>query len=219
MLPHFGAGLKTIILTSHTQPANCEIIRQRPGTILLPAPLHISETDAFGVNAPTISTTMALALGDALAIAVAREMHSNIASVFHKNHPGGAIGAAIQAPKRLAEYAVSLIDMPEVGSEGTASQVVLKAFQSQAGWVRCGGDVVVSPRRIKNLGEGDMKELASSVTGLMVPRKEWIPVSAEMELEAAKDWVHRMGFAEDAILVTMDEDEACGVVEMGEIMA
>ncbi|CZR70278.1 related to arabinose 5-phosphate isomerase [Phialocephala subalpina] len=178
LLPHFDTSLPTIIMTSHTLPSTCEIIEQRPGTILLPAPLHISETDAFGVNAPTISTTMALALGDALAIAVSRELHANIASVFHKNHPGGAIGAAIQAPKKLSDFAISLIDMPEVSSSFTASQVVLKAYQSATGWVRLGGDVAVSPRRIKKLGEKEMEEFAKNVRGLMVPRKEWIAVSA-----------------------------------------
>jgi D-arabinose 5-phosphate isomerase GutQ len=219
LLPHFDANLPTIIMTSHTHPSNCEIIKQRPGTILLPTPLHISEKEAFSVNAPTISTTITLALGDALAIAVSKELHSNIQNVFHKNHPGGAIGAAIQAPKKLADFAISLIDMPEVNSAVTADQVVLKAFKSTTGWVRLGGDVVISPRRIKKLGDSDMKELAQDVRGLMVSRKDWIAVSAEMDLDSAKEWVRRMGYPEDTILVTMDEDEACGVVEVGEIMA
>jgi D-arabinose 5-phosphate isomerase GutQ len=225
LLPHFDTSLPTIIMTSHTHPSNCEIIKQRPGTILLPAPIHISETDAFGVNAPTISTTMALSLGDALAIAVSREQHSNLASVFHKNHPGGAIGAAIQTPKRLSDIAISLIDMPEVSSTFTFSQVLLSAYQSQTGWARQGGDVVVSPRRIKKLQATDMKEPAMCVQGLMVPRSEWISVSADLDLAEAVEWIESMRrsvggakFADDAILVTIDEDEACGVVEIGEVM-
>ncbi|TVY50945.1 Arabinose 5-phosphate isomerase KdsD [Lachnellula cervina] len=218
LLPHFDTSLPTIIMTSHTHPSNCEIIKQRPGTILLPAPIHISETDAFGVNAPTISTTMALALG-------APSPSPNLASVFLKNHPGGAIGAAIQAPKKLSDIAISLIDMPEVSSSFTFSRVLLSAYQSETGWARQGCDVVVSPRRIKKLQATDMEEPAVCVRGLMVPRCEWIPVSADMDLAEAAEWIERMRrsggearFGDEGILVTMDEDEACGVVEIGEVL-
>ncbi|TVY65561.1 Arabinose 5-phosphate isomerase KdsD, partial [Lachnellula suecica] len=228
LLPHFNISLPAIIMTSHTHPSNCEIIQQRPGTVLLPAPLHVSETEAFGVNAPTISTTMAIALGDALAIAVSRELHANVASVFLKNHPGGAIGAAIPGPSKskLSSIAVSLVDMPEINRTHTVSQVLLKAYQSGSEWVRQGGDVVVSPRRIKKLEPEDMGEAAMFVPGLMVPRSEWIPISADLDLAAAVEWIHSMRrsvesarFGDDAILVTMDEDEACGVVEIGDVMA
>lgn len=69
--------------------------------ILLPAPIHEDEESSFGVNAPTSSTTVALSLGDALAIATARKLHSatgkSPAEVFRGFHPGGAIGAAAAA--------------------------------------------------------------------------------------------------------------------------
>jgi hypothetical protein len=66
--------------------------------ILLPAPIHEDEDASFGVSAPTSSTTVALSLGDALAIATARKLHTapgkGPAEVFRGFHPGGAIGAA-----------------------------------------------------------------------------------------------------------------------------
>lgn len=66
--------------------------------ILLPAPIHENEESSFGVSAPTSSTTVALSLGDALAIAAARRLHTTPgrgpAEVFKSFHPGGAIGAA-----------------------------------------------------------------------------------------------------------------------------
>jgi hypothetical protein len=66
--------------------------------ILLPAPIHEDEDASFGVCAPTSSTTVALSLGDALAIATARKLHTapgkGPAEVFRGYHPGGAIGAA-----------------------------------------------------------------------------------------------------------------------------
>lgn len=70
--------------------------------VVLPAPIPISEVDCLGIAAPTASTTVALALGDALAVVVGRELHGGVegvASVFARNHPGGAIGAAMSASR------------------------------------------------------------------------------------------------------------------------
>ncbi|KAH6840628.1 hypothetical protein B0I37DRAFT_219437 [Chaetomium sp. MPI-CAGE-AT-0009] len=94
LLPHLDMSLPLILLTSHTRPETCDLIRHRPDTILLPAPVHESETASFGVAAPTTSTTVALTVGDALAVVVSRELFPSVASVFSRNHPGGAIGAA-----------------------------------------------------------------------------------------------------------------------------
>jgi len=49
--------------------------------------------------APTTSTTVALALGDALAVATAGYLHEGLegresSAVFGRNHPGGALGKA-----------------------------------------------------------------------------------------------------------------------------
>ncbi|KAL8403445.1 hypothetical protein RB594_008632 [Gaeumannomyces avenae] len=77
---------------------------EAPGApvVVLPAPIPVSEVDCLGIAAPTASTTVALALGDALAVVVGRELHGGVegvASVFAKNHPGGAIGAAMSASR------------------------------------------------------------------------------------------------------------------------
>lgn len=92
LLPHFSSSLPLLIITSHTRPYTCAIFNQRPDAILLPAPIHESELNSFGVPTPTTSTTVALAVGDALAIAISDELHPNPAKVFFKYHPGGAIG-------------------------------------------------------------------------------------------------------------------------------
>lgn len=101
LLPHLPAPVPVIALTSHTHPATCPLLSLHGPAgmgILLPAPIHEDEESSFGVCAPTSSTTVALALGDALAIATARKLHSatgkSPAEVFRGFHPGGAIGAA-----------------------------------------------------------------------------------------------------------------------------
>lgn len=96
LLPHFNSSLQLLVITSHTCPHTCAIFNQRPDAILLPAPIHESELSSFGVPTPTTSTTVALALGDALAIVISDELHPSAAEVFFKYHPGGAISQAVK---------------------------------------------------------------------------------------------------------------------------
>ncbi|OQD61847.1 hypothetical protein PENPOL_c015G01878 [Penicillium polonicum] len=104
LLPHLPATVPVIALTSHTHPASCPLLSLHGPSgmgILLPAPIHEDEESSFGVSAPTSSTTVALSLGDALAIATARKLHTatgkSPAEIFRGFHPGGAIGAAAAA--------------------------------------------------------------------------------------------------------------------------
>jgi len=95
-LQHVPVSLPLIALTSYATPSTCPLFYLRPPntTILLPTPIPTSEETSFGVAAPTTSTTVALTLSDALALAVARRLHLNPSAVFKRNHPGGAIGFA-----------------------------------------------------------------------------------------------------------------------------
>ena len=90
-------------MTSHTRTADCPLFRDRPNGILLPAPIHELEEVSFGVCAPTTSTTVAIAVGDMLALAVAEALHQDeTRHVFKRNHPGGAIGAkGLQVEQKL----------------------------------------------------------------------------------------------------------------------
>ncbi|KAJ5287339.1 hypothetical protein N7478_003025 [Penicillium angulare] len=101
LLPHIPTSVPIIALTSHTEPSECPLLSLHVPSgmgILLSAPIHEDEEASLGVSAPTSSTTVALCLGDALAIAIARKLHTapdkGPAEVFKSHHPGGAIGAA-----------------------------------------------------------------------------------------------------------------------------
>lgn len=113
VLPHLDPTLPLVLLTGAPQHGrHCDVVRQRPDAIVLPSPVHELETASFGLAAPTTSTTAALAVGDALALVCAGELHggpppsargahppmpfgmNRVASVFARNHPGGAIGAS-----------------------------------------------------------------------------------------------------------------------------
>lgn len=107
VIPFLSDGVEVIAMTGQTRREECGLLAAWEGDgvrngVLLPAPVHEREEVSFGVAAPTTSTTVALAVGDMLAMAVAEEMHGRgKREVFERNHPGGAIGMA--AEKRMAK--------------------------------------------------------------------------------------------------------------------
>ncbi|OJJ86134.1 uncharacterized protein ASPGLDRAFT_65290 [Aspergillus glaucus CBS 516.65] len=112
-LPHIPPTVPIIAITSHTHPSTCPLVSfQSPDmAISLPAPIHEDEESSFGLSAPTSSTTVALALGDALALATAQRLHKppdrGPAEVFKSFHPGGAIGAATAAMTPMSMLSTS----------------------------------------------------------------------------------------------------------------
>jgi D-arabinose 5-phosphate isomerase GutQ len=97
VLEHVPASIPVLALTSQLKSSECALLRERPNGILLPAPIHEKEDVSFGVCAPTTSTTVTIAVGDMLALALAEAIHSDkTRAVFKKNHPGGAIGEKVR---------------------------------------------------------------------------------------------------------------------------
>lgn len=115
VLPHLPSTVTIIAITAHRDPATCPLLSSAGSrtTILLPAPVHEHEEISFGIPAPMTSTTVALAIGDALALATARKLHAQPgrgpAEVFREFHPGGAIGASFASTS------------PKMGSDSWAS--------------------------------------------------------------------------------------------------
>ncbi|KAH7056971.1 hypothetical protein B0J12DRAFT_709024 [Macrophomina phaseolina] len=94
VLPHLRADTPVLALTGHPDRESCPLLVGRDNAVLLPAPIHVSEESSFGVSAPTTSTTVAMAIGDMLALTAAERIYEDEKSrVFKRNHPGGAIGA------------------------------------------------------------------------------------------------------------------------------
>ncbi|KGQ03666.1 putative phosphosugar isomerase [Beauveria bassiana D1-5] len=183
VLPHLDESLPTILMTSHTRPDACEFIKRRPGTILVPAPVHEPERVSFGVSAPTTSTTAALALGDALAMTAAHELHPDVAAAFAKNHPGGAIGRHAAANRRW------LGPHPRRGDTAAAS-LLRAGYASKHGWVRVGEDIA-APRRLRGLRDDDLFQplgkLRSGGGGLLVSCHDLLAMSAETTVRQARD--------------------------------
>ncbi|KAJ2970037.1 hypothetical protein NUW58_g9818 [Xylaria curta] len=142
-----------------------------PGAILLPAPIHESETVSFGISAPTTSTTVALALGDALAVVVSQELHTSVSSVFARNHPGGAIGASFSKPRTMRELAVPVAEIASL----TGSIADLS-----------GADVLKAGYESSHVADGAK---LTDIPELMVPRSEWLSIGADTRISQAARWI------------------------------
>ncbi|ROV94537.1 hypothetical protein VMCG_08192 [Cytospora schulzeri] len=240
LMPHLDPRLPLVVLTGQQDPEApvvTERRRQARGgqTVLLPAPVHESETASFGVSAPTTSTTMALAVGDALALTCARELNppavGGMAATFGRNHPGGAIGATYQAAPSsslsssslsssssltVRDVMVPFADITCLSSSGgghdntAATQVrggdVLRAaYACKTGWVRV-GEVVVSPSRIRRMTSAELALGVAQMPWLGVaPDGFFVSIGAGTRLDDAGRWLRARMMVEDGE-EDLDED-------------
>ncbi|KAL9568200.1 hypothetical protein ACKAV7_007586 [Fusarium commune] len=220
MLPHIDESLPTIILTSHTSPETCEFINHRPNTILLPAPIPEPEKISFGVSAPTTSTTVALAVGDAIAVTAAKEINASIAAVFAKNHPGGAIGAAARQPRTIKDIAVSWYDIPvapesEGGSLGF--DLLRAGLDSVTGWVRV-QDRVASPGTIRKISRDDLNKSLEELPDALMSKALMLSLSSETPIRQARDILKNMQLSPNDENLACGRESAIAVMEKGEIV-
>ncbi|MCJ1392887.1 hypothetical protein MMC18_005759 [Xylographa bjoerkii] len=241
LLQHIPLHHPLLVITSHTHPSTCPLFAGRPlsNCVLLPAPIPVSETTSFGVPAPTTSTTTALVLSDALAIAVARRLYPTPADVFHKYHPGGAIGATVQrnGPRRMGDIAVQVADVPIAqkhkhplsGPTLTALDILLAAARSPSGWVRVSSDTIIAPRQIQKLGSPEQLDYPVHTLDddVVVEKGDWISVPAASTVEEARRWIEDMRVSErgrtflreGTVLGIVDaRGEVSGVVEIEDVI-
>jgi arabinose-5-phosphate isomerase len=113
--------------------------------LILPATPEASET-----GAPTTSTTMMLALGDALAIALA-DRRSFTAEDFQTFHPGGKLGARFIAVKDLMH---PQDELPLVKEHSPMQEVLLTMTAQRFG---CAGVVNEAGRLQGIITDGDLR--------------------------------------------------------------
>lgn len=241
LLPHLDDRLPLIVLTGRTMEAEVFNQRERQAsgkTILLPAPVHESETASFGVSAPTTSTTMALAVGDALALTCAGELNPNVggvARVFGRNHPGGAIGATYKKPQTVQDLMVSFADIsvlqhPETeASQLVGGDVLRAAYTCKTGWLRVGANSVVSPTRIRKMTSAQLANKLTDLPWLAVDRASLMSFDAATQLQAAGEWIRSnmskpCGLEDEdictaeSIIAVVEHAEIIGVMEASVIL-
>ena len=237
LLQHLPSSITLIVMTSHLVSSTCPLLATRDSSILLPAPIHENEQVSFGVSAPTTSTTVALALGDGLALAVAETLYTipgrRPADVFQSHHPGGAIGAAIVEARvpRMGDIATTVELVPiacaEDGSTLRSLDVLRTAVRSPGGWVRVSDYHMIAPRRVQKLR--DMSEPVCEYVdkSIVIEKTDWISVLSDCSIEEARQWILMMRseargrtfLKRGTILGIVDRNnEVSGVVEIEDIV-
>jgi arabinose-5-phosphate isomerase len=164
--------------------------------------------------APTTSTLMQLALGDALAIALL-EAGGFTAEDFHRFHPGGRLGAKFHVVSDIMHRGKEL---PLVSPNASMSQAIVTISEKTFG---CVGVVDDQGRLIGIVTDGDLRRhmspdlLGRRVSDVMTPSpKTAAPTTLVGEALAMMN-EHRRPFT---VLFVVEDDKPVGIVHMHDLL-
>ncbi|RMZ90384.1 hypothetical protein DV736_g2383, partial [Chaetothyriales sp. CBS 134916] len=245
LISHIPSCIPLVLLSSHLNPRTCLLLMHPTRTtalnFLLPIILHESETASFGISAPTTSTTITLALGDSLALAIAETLHSSSGvetpNVFAANHPGGAIGATFaesRSSNTISKIATPVDQVPILSLKEPRCvrcfDVLLTAARSPSGYVRISPNHMIAPRRIQNMDDPDLlvDVLCDDYGPVVIEKTDWISILGRTPIEEVKRWICHMRNEGDGrgrdflkhgtILGIVENNEVTGVVEIEDLL-
>jgi arabinose-5-phosphate isomerase len=162
-----------IPLIGVTRRSGSTLAEQSDVVLLLPA---AAEACSLGL-APTTSTTMMMALGDALAVAL-MEQRGFSADDFHAFHPGGHLGRRLL---RVSDIMHNGADLPLIGHQALLADVILEMTARRFG---CVGVVDGDGRLAGIITDGDLRRhmnpdlLTRSAESVMTTRPKTIRPNA-----------------------------------------
>jgi arabinose-5-phosphate isomerase len=171
------------------------------------------ETEACPLNlAPTSSTTAALVMGDALAIAIL-EARGFSAEEFAFSHPGGALGKRLLL--RVADVMVSGTDIPTVAPTAALADAIVEMTEKGLGMTTIAKD----DRRLLGIfTDGDLRRAVEDGTDLRAtPLTEVMTADARtirQELLAAEAMALMERHQISALVVVDDQNAILGIVTL-----
>ena len=171
------------------------------------------ETEACPLNlAPTSSTTAALVMGDALAIAIL-EARGFTAEEFAFSHPGGALGKRLLL--RVADVMVSGSDIPTVTPTAALADAIVEMTQKGLGMTTIASD----DRQLLGIfTDGDLRRAGENGTDLRAtPLTEAMTADARtihQELLAAEAMALMERHQISALVVVDDQNTILGIVTL-----
>ena len=179
-------------------------------------------TEACPLNlAPTASTTAMLAVGDALALALARRRNFN-ADDFHRQHPGGLLGVGLKPITEALRFRVdkNLAVVPETATVREALEQADRAAGRRAGAIM----LVDSAGRLAGIfTDGDFRRLmkddpdgmSRTMAEVMTPRPQHLTVD-----DLVRDAVRLVRERRlDEIPVLDHEGRPVGLVDVQDLIA
>ena len=177
--------------------------------ILLLLPDAPEATD--GVNAPTTSTTLQIALGDALAVAVL-ERRGFTANDFRLYHPGGKLGAMLRT---VGEIMHGADELPLVSEQAAMPEALLIMTEKRFGCVGVKDD---QGRLAGLITDGDLRRHMDGLLGLkagQVMTASPRTVSATM---LAAEALHLMNSWRITVLFFVDQDRPVGILHIHDLL-
>ena len=171
------------------------------------------ETEACPLNlAPTSSTTAALVMGDALAIAIL-EARGFTAEEFAFSHPGGALGKRLLL--RVADVMVSGGDIPTVTPTAALADAIVEMTQKGLGMTTIASDDrqllgIFTDGDLRRAVKNDTDLRATSLTEAMTADARTI----HQELLAAEAMALMERHQISALVVVDDQNTIIGIVTM-----
>lgn len=197
-----------IKLIGMTSRANSTLAQHSDILLLMP---EMPEACPNGL-APTTSTTITLALGDALAVALVERMKLT-PEQFGVFHPGGKLGKRLLT---VTEVMRPLVDVPIINSDATMDQAILLLTSHNLGCV------IVSDNGKNVQGvitDGDLKRhmapdlLEKSVSGIMTADPKTI-IGEDLAVQAVNHMTKTKGQYITSLVVVNDKDEMQGLIRL-----
>lgn len=162
--------------------------------------------------APTTSTTMTLALGDAIAVALLERMKLT-PEQFGVFHPGGKLGKRLMS---VAEIMHELQDVPIMNSEGTMDQAILLLTSHNLGCVIISDD----GKKLQGvITDGDLKRhmspdlLEKPVKDIMTRSPKTI-AKEDLAVQAVNIMTKTPGQYITSLVVVDENDELSGLIRL-----
>ena len=177
--------------------------------ILLLLPDAPEATD--GVNAPTTSTTLQIALGDALAVAVL-ERRGFTANDFRLYHPGGKLGAMLRT---VGDIMHGADELPLVSEQAAMPDALLIMTEKRFGCVGVKDD---NGHLAGLITDGDLRRhmdglLALKAGQVMTASPRTVPTTM-----LAAEALHLMNTWRITVLFVVDQDRPVGILHIHDLL-
>lgn len=197
----------SIPLIAMTAVADSQLGRSADILLLLP---DAAEATAE-VNAPTTSTTLQIALGDALAVALL-ERRGFTASDFRIFHPGGKLGSMLRTVGDLMHGAGEL---PLVAADASMPEALLVMSEKRFG---AAGVLDDAGRLVGLITDGDLRR---HMDGLLDHRADEVMTRAPLTIAPsalAAEALKLMNERRITVLFVVDGDQPVGVLHVHDLL-
>ncbi len=221
-ISHSGESAELLAIVPLLKRQGAKLIAmtgQANSTLAREADVHLDASvaqEACPLNlSPTASTTAALALGDALAVALL-DARGFSAADFARSHPGGALGRRLLT--RVADVMRQGADVPSVQLGATLPEAILEITRKRMGMTA----VVDSGGRVAGIfTDGDLRRTLEKVSDLKTARISAVMTAMPRVIRAQALAAEAVELMErhkiNQLLVVADDGVLSGALDMHDL--